>query len=104
LEQALIQANVAHEGHLLPRKWIHLSTYGIIFLGTPHQGTDIVLKLISLCNRPNNILLKHLTAHSELLQQQISDFNPIAAHFHMKFFYETLPTTLPGDISTIVSL
>ncbi|KAF8530182.1 hypothetical protein BU17DRAFT_78785 [Hysterangium stoloniferum] len=102
LKSALIQANVAHEGHLLPRKWIHLSTYGIVFFGTPHQGTDIVPKFVSLCSRPNNILLKHLSAHSELLQQQIADFNAITAHFHMTFFYETLPTTLPGHISTII--
>ncbi|KAF8530173.1 hypothetical protein BU17DRAFT_59944 [Hysterangium stoloniferum] len=101
LKSALLQANVAHKGHLLPHKWIHLSTYGIVFLGTPHQGTDIVPKLVSLCRRPNNILLGHLTAHSELVQQQISDFNAITAHFHMKFFYETLATTLPGHVSTV---
>ncbi|KAF8530241.1 hypothetical protein BU17DRAFT_60003 [Hysterangium stoloniferum] len=102
LKSALIRANAAHEGHLLPRKWIYLSTYGIVFLGTPHQGTDIVPKLVSLCRRPNNILLRHLTAHSELLQEQISDFNALTAHFHIKFFYETLATTLPGHTLTIV--
>ncbi|KAF8523906.1 hypothetical protein BU17DRAFT_85349 [Hysterangium stoloniferum] len=102
LKSALIQANAANEGHLLPHKWIYLSTYGIIFLGTPHQGTDIVSKLVSLCSQPNNILLKHLTAHSELLQQQISDFNPITARFDMKFFYETLSTTLPRHMSAII--
>ncbi|KAF8529589.1 hypothetical protein BU17DRAFT_79603 [Hysterangium stoloniferum] len=102
LKSALIQANVAHEGHLLPHKWIHLSTYGIVFLGTPHQGTDMVPKLLSLCSRPNNILLKHLTTHSEPLQEQISSFNAITAHFHMKFFYETLPTSLPGHSSAII--
>ncbi|KAF8530593.1 hypothetical protein BU17DRAFT_79430 [Hysterangium stoloniferum] len=102
LKSALIQVNAANEGHLLPHKWIHVSTYGIVFLGTPHQGTDIVPKLVSLCTRPNNILLKHLTTHSELLQQQNSDFNPITAQFHMKFFYETLPTTLLGCISETI--
>ncbi|KAF8530242.1 hypothetical protein BU17DRAFT_78873 [Hysterangium stoloniferum] len=102
LKSALIQANIAHEGHLLPCKWIHLSTYGIVFLGTPQQGRDIIPKLVSLCRRPNNILLRHLTAHSKLLQEQISDFNAITAHFHIKSFYETLTTTLPSHTSTIV--
>jgi hypothetical protein len=81
-----------------------LSTYGILFLGTPHQGTDTVSKLVSLCSRPNNILLTHLTSHSELLQQQISDFNAITAHFQMKFFFETLPTPLPDGTSALVTL
>ncbi|KAF8529605.1 hypothetical protein BU17DRAFT_60387 [Hysterangium stoloniferum] len=100
LKSALIEANVAHEGHLMPRKWIHLSTYGIVFLGTPHQGIDMLP--FSLCSRPNNILLKYLTTNSEPLQQQISHFNAITAHFHMKFFYETLPTSLPVHSSAII--
>ncbi|KAF8529586.1 hypothetical protein BU17DRAFT_79596 [Hysterangium stoloniferum] len=100
LKSALIEANVAHEGHLMPRKWIHLSTYGIVFLGTPHQGIDMLP--FSLCSRPNNILLKYLTANCEPLQQQISHFNAITAHFHMKFFYETLPTRLPVHSSAII--
>ncbi|KAF8518814.1 hypothetical protein BU17DRAFT_90584 [Hysterangium stoloniferum] len=102
LKSALIEANVAHEGHLLPHKWIHLSTYGIVFLGTPHQGIDMVPKLLSLCSHPNNILLKYLTAHSEPLQEQISHFNPITAHFHIKFFYETLPTSFPAHSPAII--
>ncbi|KAF8511483.1 P-loop containing nucleoside triphosphate hydrolase protein [Hysterangium stoloniferum] len=102
LKSALIQAAAAHKGHLLLHKGIHLSTYGILFLGTPHRGTDIVLKFISLCSRPNNILLKHLTSHSELLQHQNSDFNLITADFQMKFFYENLPTLLPDAISEII--
>ncbi|KAF8521436.1 hypothetical protein BU17DRAFT_64929 [Hysterangium stoloniferum] len=100
LKSALIEANVAHEGHLMPRKWIHLSTYGIVFLGTPHQGIDMLP--FSLCSRPNNILLKYLTANCEPLQQQISHFNAITAHFHIKFFYETLPTSLPVHSSAII--
>ncbi|KAF8522704.1 hypothetical protein BU17DRAFT_44398 [Hysterangium stoloniferum] len=93
---------MANERHLLQYKWISLSTYGILFLGTPHQGTDIVLKFISLCCRPNNILLKHLISHSELLQDQNSDFNPIAADFQMKFFYENFPTLLTDGTFKII--
>ncbi|KAF8515163.1 hypothetical protein BU17DRAFT_51957 [Hysterangium stoloniferum] len=102
LKSALIQASMANKRHLLRYKWICLSTYGILFLGTPHQGTDVVLKFISLCCRPNNILLKHLISHSELLQQQNYDFNPIAADFQMNFFYEYLPTRLADGTFEII--
>ncbi|KAF8509008.1 hypothetical protein BU17DRAFT_99331 [Hysterangium stoloniferum] len=102
LKSALIQASMANKRHLLQYKQIHLSTYGILFLGTPHQGTDIVLKFISLCYQPNNILLKHLISHSELLQQQNSDFNAIAADFQMKCFYENLPTSLANGTFEII--
>jgi hypothetical protein len=105
----LIQASSAHAGHLIEHKWIALSTYAILFLATPHQGAEIVksalqlLKLASLYNKTNNMLLKHLTSDSELLQQQLSDYNAISSKFQMKFFYENLPTILPGGISSIVS-
>ncbi|KAF8525562.1 hypothetical protein BU17DRAFT_62707 [Hysterangium stoloniferum] len=48
------------------------------------------------------IFIAHSLGGIILKSQQISDFNAITAHFHMKFFYETLATTLPGHISTIV--
>ncbi|KAF8496289.1 hypothetical protein BU17DRAFT_59450, partial [Hysterangium stoloniferum] len=102
LKSALIQASMANKRHLLRYKWICLSSYGILFLGTPHQGTDVVLKFTSLCCRPNNILLKHLISHSELLQQQNYDFNPIAGDFQMNFFYEYLPTRLADGTFEII--
>jgi hypothetical protein len=105
----LIQANSAHAGHLIEHKWIALSTYAILFLATPHQGAEVVKsalqlsKMASIYSKTNNILLKHLTLDSELLQQQLSDFNAISSDFQMRFFYETLPTMHPGGISSIVS-
>ncbi|KAF8510459.1 hypothetical protein BU17DRAFT_98072 [Hysterangium stoloniferum] len=109
LKHALIQANQAHRGHLVEHKWIALSTYGILFLGTPHQGTTAMtnpanqlLKLASPSSKNNNILLKHLTSNSEWLQQQLSFYNPISANFRTTFFYETLPTILPDKSFQII--
>ncbi|KAF8511157.1 hypothetical protein BU17DRAFT_69772 [Hysterangium stoloniferum] len=109
LKHALIQASQAHKGHLVERKWIALSTYGILFLGTPHQGTPAItnpanelLKLASLSSRTNNVLLKHLISNSEWLQQQLSSYNAISGDFCTKFFYETLPTVLPNNSSQII--
>ena len=99
--QALIQASTAHENHLLPYNQIYLSTTGILFLGTPHQGTDVVPKLLSLCRRPNKILLQHLVSNSELLQKQIADFTAIALKFHTTFFYETLETNIDDSFSLV---
>ncbi|KAF8526828.1 hypothetical protein BU17DRAFT_82243 [Hysterangium stoloniferum] len=109
LKHALIQASQAHKGHLVEHKWIALSTYGILFLGTPHQGTPAItnpanelLKLASLSSRTNNVLLKHLISNSEWLQQQLSSYNAISGNFCTKFFYETLPTVLPDKSSQII--
>ncbi|KAF8508359.1 hypothetical protein BU17DRAFT_70845 [Hysterangium stoloniferum] len=44
------------------------------------------------------IFIAHSLGRIILKSQQISDFNAITARFHMKFFYETLPTTLPSAI------
>ncbi|KAF8519772.1 hypothetical protein BU17DRAFT_47482, partial [Hysterangium stoloniferum] len=105
----LIQASQAHKGHLVEHKWIALSTYGILFLGTPHQGTPAItnpanelLKLASLSSRTNNVLLKHLISNYEWLQQQSSSYNAISANFCTKPFYETLPTVLPDKSSQII--
>jgi hypothetical protein len=108
--QALIQASQAHEGHLVEHKWIAVSTYGILFLGTPHQGTNVItntnqpLKLVSLSNKTNTVLLKHLISNSEWLQQQSASYNAISANFRTKFFHETLLTILPDKSFQMVIL
>ena len=109
ISQALIQANISHRGHLVEYKWIALSTYGILFLGTPHQGTSAIanpanqlLKIASLSSLTNDVLLKHLTTNSEWLQQQLSFYNSIGADICTKFFYETLPTILHDGHTEIV--
>ncbi|KAF8518819.1 hypothetical protein BU17DRAFT_90595 [Hysterangium stoloniferum] len=63
LKSALIEANVAHEGHLLPHKWIHLSTYGIVFLGTPHQDMQIVPKASAVL--PGAVNIEPISMHKD---------------------------------------
>ncbi|KAF8519811.1 hypothetical protein BU17DRAFT_89674 [Hysterangium stoloniferum] len=109
LKHALMRASQARKGHLVEHRWIALSTYGILFFGTPHQGTlaisnpaNELLKLASLSSRTNNVLLKHLISNSEWLQQQLSSYNPISADFCTTFFYETVQTVLPDKSSQII--
>ncbi|KAF8499908.1 hypothetical protein BU17DRAFT_59133, partial [Hysterangium stoloniferum] len=109
LKDALIRASQAHRDHLVEHKWIALSTCGILFLGTPHQGTTAVtnpanqlLKLASLSSPTNNVLLKHLLSNSDWLEQQSSSYNAICGNFQTKFFHETLPTVVLDKSSQII--
>ena len=52
----------------------------------------------------NDSLLKHLEEHSELLQQQISEFSLISPSFDINFAYETKPTPLGGLIAKVASI
>jgi hypothetical protein len=99
----LIQANSATHDHLAEYKWIALSTYGILFLGTPHQGADMLASARLLSSNRKNSWLKHLSAHSEWLQNQLSAYNPISKSFHTVFFYEMVGTKLANGDTHIVS-
>lgn len=98
------------QGHLEEERSIKLSTYGMIFMGTPHQGGqgvnvgEILLNLAKVRGNTNDSLLKHLEEHSELLQQQNSEFTSISQDFDIKFAYETLPTPIIGGTAKVVSL
>ncbi|KAI9773562.1 MAG: hypothetical protein M1840_006836 [Geoglossum simile] len=75
-----------------------LSTYGIIFLGTPHQGGEgvalgtRVLDVASVFLHTNKNLLLQLEKESERIQDQLLNYRGIQAEFVTIFAYETLPT------------
>ncbi|KAF8512443.1 hypothetical protein BU17DRAFT_54068 [Hysterangium stoloniferum] len=94
-------------GHLHAHKAVEISTYGVIFMGTPHQGVDLVewtqthmdgRSLESLQVEP---LLQHLLLGSEALQQQLTQYNSISARFKTVFCYELYTT--PGLVRNQVS-
>ena len=96
--EALIHSDAARKGALEEHQWIKLSTHGILFMGTPHQGghgvhfEETMLKVASIFITADNKILKHLERDSEWLQQQLSQYAPISSDFVTKFAYETLPT------------
>ena len=98
------------EGNLEEQRSVKLSTYGIIFMGTPHQGGQgvnmgkILVNVAKVLGDTNDSLLKHLEEHSDLLQQQISEFSLISQSFDIKFAYETKPTPLFGVVAKVVCL
>jgi hypothetical protein len=88
---------MAHSGHLKEHKAIKTSTYGIIFMGTPHQGGEGVpwgqrlVNVASIFMHTNDNLLRVLAKDSETLQSQLAQYAPISSDFVTKFAYETYP-------------
>ena len=107
--QALLHSDRVREGHLEEQRSIKLSTYGIIFMGTPHQGGQgmsigkILLNVAKVQGDTSDSLLKHLEEHSEELQRQMAEFTSIAKDFDIKFAYETKKTPVFGAAAEIVS-
>lgn len=82
-----------------------MSTYGIIFLGTPHNGADVAKwgkMLQSMCGAllPRKLLdtepqLVHaLQTQSEVLQNINLAFVQMMDRFHICFFHEAVKTNL----------
>lgn len=90
----------AREGALEEHRSIKLSTYGILFMGTRHQGGsgvhlgELVLNVASIFLTTNSRILQHLERDSQWLQQQLGQYAPISRDFVTKFAYEILPTRI----------
>jgi len=83
---------------------IRKSTYGIVFLATPHRGSSSA----NLANILSNIaaaafpgiqtqLLKTLEKDSATLGDVTDNFRHLASDFQIASFYELRPTGLTGD-------
>ncbi|KAJ5918868.1 hypothetical protein N7454_010012 [Penicillium verhagenii] len=92
---------------------IYVSTFGILFLGTPHNGSDIAkwgLLLHNICSAvlPKKFmesspqLVKALRTNNETLQHINSLFADILSRFHIYFFHETRSTDVRGTREIIV--
>jgi hypothetical protein len=92
---------------------VYVSTFGILFLGTPHNGSDIAkwgLLLHNICNAvlPKKFmesspqLIKALRTNNETLQHINSLFVDIMGRFHIYFFHETRTTDMRGTREVIV--
>lgn len=93
---------MTNKKHLPDHKAIEISTYGIIFLGTPHQGAegvDLVVRLLEIqriYSPTNTTVIKHLQRDSEFLQSQLALYASISDNFETKFVYEAYPTPIIG--------
>src|SRR5271170_4028519 len=81
LKSALIHSDSTRSKHLYHHKSIKTSTYGIVFMGTPHQGGEGVawgkrlVYVASIFAKTNDKLLNVLERDSEILQQQLGQYN-----------------------------
>ena len=106
--QALILSANYTETHLPDRRYIKVSTYGILFVGTPHQGAEgvtwgiLARNLASIFTNTNGQILEHLAKNSEWLEYQQTLFLPISSQFETVYFYETYLTPLLGGGSLLV--
>ncbi|KAH7006417.1 hypothetical protein EDB82DRAFT_573172 [Fusarium venenatum] len=100
VKSALIHSDAARKGALLDQRSIKLSTYGIVFMGTPHQGGNgvqlgrILINAASVFVQADDRLLKHLERDSEWLLQQLGQYGPISGEFVTKFAYEEYETPI----------
>jgi pimeloyl-ACP methyl ester carboxylesterase len=107
-KRALLYSNDVHEPHLEDLRSVVVSTYGIIFLGTPHNGSgaaewggviqrmaDALVPKRLLVTEP--VLLKSLKRDSETLQQITNHFLDIYQKFHIHMAHENHKTDVKGS-------
>ncbi|CAH0020139.1 unnamed protein product [Clonostachys rhizophaga] len=98
VKSALIHSDASRQGALLEHRSIKLCTYGIIFMGTPHQGGNgvqlgrLLVNIASVFVAADNHILQHLERDSEWLQQQLGQYGPITNDFVTKYAYEAYET------------
>jgi hypothetical protein len=78
---------------------IYSCTAGVVFLGTPHRGSDKVglAKLVSnvakvAFRQPNNNLVHNLDEDSDALERQRDSFTSISKDMPLVCLFEELPT------------
>ncbi|KAL9038794.1 MAG: hypothetical protein Q9180_002917 [Flavoplaca navasiana] len=98
VKKALVLSNLANETHLPDQKDIQMSTFAILFFGTPHQGSDmtawgnLLVKLCGVYYQTNDRWLSHLESKSESIESGLGEFASVASRITIIYFYETLPT------------
>ncbi|KAL6712927.1 hypothetical protein ACLMJK_009482 [Lecanora helva] len=101
VKSALLHSDSARAGALKEQKSVKLSTYGVVFMGTPHQGVDgvhfgqMLLDIGSVVMKTDDRVMKNLQSNSEWLQQQLGQYGQISNDFVTKFAYEIYKTPLP---------
>ena len=113
VKRALIYSSGVHGSKTAHLRFISVSTYGILFLGTPHRGSNIAewgSRLEWICGAilPSSVvdtqpqLVNALKANSETLQNIDRQFIQLASRFCIFFFHEGKPTNLKGILRYIV--
>ncbi|EXJ84917.1 hypothetical protein A1O3_05592 [Capronia epimyces CBS 606.96] len=105
--------SIRHHQHTERLRSIYVSTYGILFMGTPHNGSNLakwgsLLQKICATAFPKKFLdsspqlVQALQANNETLQNINRLFIEMIGRFHIYFFYESKPTDLKGTREFVV--
>jgi len=108
----LVKKALAYSATRVSKKVEHLysiftSTYGILFMGTPHNGIEktswpvMAQNAAGVADAPSQ-LLTALARQSETLQNINDQFAPLTKQFHIFFFWEQLRTDLGATQSYVV--
>lgn len=101
--KALIHSENTKIDHLEQHKAIKLSTYGIVFMGTPHQGANttlgkLILSVASIVTKTNLNLVGNLERDGEWLEAQMRTYLNISNDFDTIYCYETKPTPPSSEL------
>ena len=107
VKRALIYSSEIRGHYTQHLRSIFISTFGILFLGTPHRGfdyakrdsslrwiCDTVLRTTVIDTMPP--LINPFATNSETLQNIDRQFIQLANRFHVYFFHEGKPTNFKG--------
>ncbi|KAJ5566730.1 uncharacterized protein N7459_010112 [Penicillium hispanicum] len=108
VKSALLHSDSARQLTLEHRRSIRISIYGIIFMGTPHQGSPgasfakILARIASLFVSTSDRLLQDLRQGSSWLQLQLMQYGQISNDFETIYAYEQFTTWIIGREIMIV--
>jgi hypothetical protein len=111
IESNIIQALIDAARHGSQHRWLLEQTTGIVFLGTPHQGSSIADKAAFLGKfakfaglKLNKEILASLKRNSDGLFEKAEQFRDICGKIKISSFYETIAVVLLGQSSLVISL
>jgi hypothetical protein len=106
--KALVTCDSARRGHNEEYRSIKVSTYGIVFFGTPHacatsgEFQKILNNIGRIFISGNSTVLQLLRRDSEYLRYLTELYSPISSHFRTIVFYEEFNTPLSKGASLMV--
>lgn len=105
VKRALAFSNTSVSKQVEHRRSIFISTYAIMFFGTPHFGMDdAALRAMTQISpdRPLSQFSSAMTKGSQLLQEINDQFAPLTKRFSMYFFWEQVESDLGSTKGFIV--